>query len=445
MTMKIARLLLLTMLPSLAQAASVSFAPNVMESGVTVPQDLRVSTLTATTLVEVGTTTASDGQLLYAKQFTPTNARTLSLFSNSGFDLELRKENGSLFFQEYAYSHGAALVSGFSVNCSRGSEASPNVGCGSGDGYFMGLRGNTDLGSVGSKAAIMLEAAEGWSSTATGTDIAFTVTKIGTTTRRLVADFDENGIIAFANATSNGGITAQGALTGDSLNIFNAASVGGTLDVDGDAAFGSSVTASAYFGDGSHLTGISPSRAVYLGGSGFFTVPDNGHVAHLRMIAGAGGGAASETNPGADGQASSFGDVVASSGIGGNFSGGPTPDGGNGSGSADLRVLGGYGGGPSTSCGGAGGVSYFGGAPPCTPLNSNGVNAPGNSGAGGAAGNGAAPVGSGGSAGEYVETYMSVSPGQVIPYSVGAGGAGGTGVFPGGSGGSGVVMVEVFQ
>lgn len=263
---------------------------------------------------------------------------------------------------------------------------------------------------------------------------------------------------------SGGSVTASYSLTAGSLNTP------------------SSATASAFFGDGSHLTGITngwnggtvinpstftatvnvstlivtgtyglPTRQVLTSASGiYYSTASTGVMPRqlrIRMVGGGGGGAAATTNAGVEGSSSTFNSVYANPGFGGSGDGGAGGAGGSkGPGTASLRIQGGGGGGglgnyPMDLAGGIGGSSAFGGGGGSAGSKA-GLTGALNSGGGGGGGAENGQSGSGGGAGEYVELIIN-NPVASYTYTVGAGGAGGAaGANAGGNGGSGIIIVD---
>ena len=266
-----------------------------------------------------------------------------------------------------------------------------------------------------------------------------------------------------------------------------------TGDIQANPVFPSSVTAGAFFGDGSHLSGVSgswnggtvtnsstftasvsiatltitgiyglPSRQIFTSGSGTYTRPVGVRQLRIRMVGGGGGGGGLITAPctaGGNGGVTSFGAVVSTGGIGGTYNNNNsyegTPGGTGGSGTASLRIPGGDG----APCGSAGGSTWYlssaGGGSALGPgagyasnSTGNGRSAPANSGGGGsgAGGSGNTPNTScGGSGGEYAELIIN-SPASTYSYVVGGGGNAGSCVeFSGGAGGSGIIIVDEFR
>lgn len=280
----------------------------------------------------------------------------------------------------------------------------------------------------------------------------------------------------FTQAMEAASFTSRGQLT--SVGSMTVTGSGGILT-------GSSVTASAFFGDASHMTGVPTSghtiatgssagpwykyvarstltfdnsffgvtdrsasndsfvslnvasnslvqtRQVFLSGSGTYTTPAGVAQIRVREVGGGGGGAADNAIDGSNGTNTVFGSTTAyGGGRGLNNSGAPGAGGtGGSSSSVVVRVPGGLG-------------SYS-----QIFANANGVSAPANSGLGGSGaiyGSGTRAGGSGGN-GEYVE-FLINSPAATYSYSVSTGGAGGVqaGDYDGGNGGSGYIIVDEF-
>lgn len=193
-----------------------------------------------------------------------------------------------------------------------------------------------------------------------------------------------------------------------------------------------------------------PTIQVLTSGTGAtYNTPTGCRQLRIRMVGGGGGGGADNTNNGANGTASVFNSIAAAFGVGGSADTTTGAAGGSGgAGSATFRIDGGNGGGPTCTqnsfCGGAGGVSNFGGSG-AAALNAAGGAAKANSGSGGAGGGGGSGAGGGGGgAGEYLELIIN-SPAASYTYTVGAGGNGGAaGGRAGGNGGTGLIIVHEF-
>lgn len=263
------------------------------------------------------------------------------------------------------------------------------------------------------------------------------------------------------------------------------------LDVNGDAQFGSGATKSTFtaagllkltaagiqWADESTSTTASsgsgggpaslPTRKILLTGTAAtYSRPGGVQQLRIRMVGGGGGGGSgySGGTAGGNGGATSFGTIVASSGIGGpantvgySQAGGSGGTGGAGGGtgvfvsSSVLRMPGGGGcAGTAVSHSGGSGMcgwsSAFGASPSGSANTANagisGNAAAANTGAGGTAGNGSGVAGGGGGAGEYVELIID-SPSASYIYTVGAGGAASTGAtYNGAAGGSGIIIVD---
>lgn len=181
----------------------------------------------------------------------------------------------------------------------------------------------------------------------------------------------------------------------------------------------------------------------YTTGSGNFTVPDGVYRLKYTVTGGGGGGGGRDSGgPGSDGGDSTLnGTITAGGGIGGSNNAGAGPTGGTASG-GDINIPGGGGtAGDGSSVGKAGGASFWGGGGAGCGSGSNGIDADAY-GAGGGGAHGASIAAASGSAAGTCIGILSVTPGQLIPYSVGAGGAGGTGTYTGGAGASGIIVLE---
>lgn len=192
------------------------------------------------------------------------------------------------------------------------------------------------------------------------------------------------------------------------------------------------------------LNGIG-AITTYTSGSGNWTVPAGVYRVKYTVTGGGGGGGGRDGGgPGSDGGDSTLnGTITAGGGIGGSNSNPADagPPGGAAAG-GDINIPGGGGAaGTGLSTGTVGGASYWGGGGAgCGPA-SNGIDA-GAYGAGGGGAQGASGAAASGSAGGTCIGVLSVTPGQLIPYSVGAGGAGGTGTRTGGAGKDGIIVLE---
>ena len=197
----------------------------------------------------------------------------------------------------------------------------------------------------------------------------------------------------------------------------------------------SSVTASAFFGDGSHLTGViasaNPPTYQYLtsGTGATYTTPANTTKIVVECVGGGGGGAASETNAGTAGNTTTFNSVNANGGSAGLASGVAGAGGSGGSGTADYRISGGAGTTPN---------SIF--------INANGLAGPANSGKGGGGGGYWSGSRSGGAGGNGEFFFLTISsPGASYTYTIGASAAGGSATQNGGAGGSGFCRVTEYH
>lgn len=191
----------------------------------------------------------------------------------------------------------------------------------------------------------------------------------------------------------------------------------------------------------------NPTRQLFTSGSGTYNTPNGVSQIWVRMCGGGGGGAGGTSGAGANGSTTTFNGVQAGEGFGGqpNSALGGLPS-NQGSGTAFLRIPGGAGQPGTNSIGGAGGNSVFGGAGPASLFgtSANGFSASTNSCSGGG---GAlhTQAGGGGSAGEYVELFIS-NPAASYSYTTGSPGGGGCdgGGFCGGAGGNPFIEVREF-
>lgn len=236
---------------------------------------------------------------------------------------------------------------------------------------------------------------------------------------------------------------------------------------------GTSVTASAFFGDGSHLTGVTgshvPTRQVLTSSSGVYYSTDSTGSTPIFLVVrftGAGGGGGGVSSSGGNGGNTTFGTITATGGSGGIHTTGTTctgagaggTGGSGGSGiftsSAVYRWDGQPGGcsqdgsGTTTDQSGAGGgTAFWGGGAQSSGFNpfaaaASGISAVSYSGGGGS---GCAQDDgcSGGGGGESVELMIS-SPSASYSYSVGTAGTAGTGSPGGGAGGSARIIVDEY-
>lgn len=236
---------------------------------------------------------------------------------------------------------------------------------------------------------------------------------------------------------------------GTTVTAANVTATG--IDASGD------ITASAFYGDGSKLSGVitsilSRTRQVFTATStttATYNTPANCKQLFIRMVGGGAGGNGSGGSPGnaMDGGNSTFGSsfLTCNGGKTGGQAGGTAIGG-------DVNIQGGSGSGVSVNPGTAqvgqpGGCSAFGGFG-YGIAGSGGNGASPNSGSGGAGGGGTSTIqaAASGSSGGYIEKIVN-NPNATYSYAVGAGGAGGTagtGGFAGGAGGSGIIIVDEF-
>lgn len=194
-----------------------------------------------------------------------------------------------------------------------------------------------------------------------------------------------------------------------------------------------------------YINGIGSVETI-TSGSGNWTVPAGVYRVKYTITAGGGGGGGiggAETD-GTDGSNTTFNTTIIASGgkkgvlsgvdadggIGGTATGGtiniPGGGGGSGGGSSDSKV---------------GGASYWGGGGAGARTSAAGKDADAYGG-GGSGGAGSANAASSAGAGGTCIGVLTVTPGDLIPYSVGAGGTGGAGDFPGGDGKGGIIVLE---
>lgn len=178
-------------------------------------------------------------------------------------------------------------------------------------------------------------------------------------------------------------------------------------------------------------------------GSSNFTVPDGVYRLKYTITGGGGGGGGRDGGAtGTNGGDTTFNTtVIAGGGIGGATGAVAGPVGGTASG-GNVNIPGGGGNaGDGGAVGKVGGASFWGGGGAGCASSSDGIDADAY-GAGGGGAQGASGAAASGSAAGTCTGVLSVTPGQLIPYSVGSGGAGGTGVRTGGAGKGGIIVLE---
>lgn len=192
-----------------------------------------------------------------------------------------------------------------------------------------------------------------------------------------------------------------------------------------------------------YLNGIGTIESI-TSGSGNWTVPAGVYRVKYTVTAPGGGGAGRGTGAGAgsNGANTTFNTtIITTGGRGGAVSSSNGAAGGTASG-GDINIAGGSAEAPDGgSVGKSGAASFWGGggrAPDSTTSGYDGVaygsggsSAQGSSGAGGPGGAGATSIG-----------ILTVTPGDLIPYSIGAAGTGGTGTYTGGDGAPGIIVLE---
>ena len=209
----------------------------------------------------------------------------------------------------------------------------------------------------------------------------------------------------------------------------------------------------------------TPTKQIFLSGSGTYITPPNVAFISIEMVGGGGGGGGSGNNnpgPGGNGTATTFGTsfLIANGGQGGGSglgSFGPPPIGGTASfaaGAIGIALKGGDGSVPPeyalpNPAGIGGANSPFGGAGGGAG-DDDGTSATPNTGSGGGGAGGANPPvysGASGAAGGYLDVIIG-SPVASYAYTVGTGGTGGPGGSGdgagGGTGGSGVIIVTEY-
>jgi hypothetical protein len=191
----------------------------------------------------------------------------------------------------------------------------------------------------------------------------------------------------------------------------------------------------------------APQVTVFNSGSGTYTTPANAKYLVVEMAGGGAGGAGGGSGSpggGTSGGTSTFATLTCTGGAAG------TGTGGTGSG-GDINIQGGSGGqtyliNSTTSLGGSGGVSFFGGNGTAVAGGVGSTATGPGSGGGGGSGTSSAAGGSGGSAGGYLRRLI-VAPAASYAYSVAAAGtAGGAGTngFAGGAGAPGIIIVTAY-
>jgi hypothetical protein len=202
-----------------------------------------------------------------------------------------------------------------------------------------------------------------------------------------------------------------------------------------------------------YFTNLFPTRQVLTSGTGAtYTTPSGAYQLKIRMVGGGGGGGDAVTNTGSPGGATSFYQVVASSGLGGgHYStdiGGVGGSAGTNGGVTGVFRVNGYQG--LTTAGhmsGMGGSSYMGAGASAfaTGGNTGGNSAGSNTGGGGGGGcSSSSQCGGGGGGGEYAEFILNGPLSTSYSYTIGAGGNGGGTSPVGGAGGSGVIIVDEY-
>lgn len=218
----------------------------------------------------------------------------------------------------------------------------------------------------------------------------------------------------------------------------------GSLPADIDAAaktYADDIAKRA--GGSTYLNGIGTITSL-TSGSGNWTVPAGVYRVKYTVTGGGGGGGGrgAGNGSGGDGGNTTFNStIVAVGGKGGATAVGTSGPAGGGASGGDINIPGG-GGGPGGGDGDsdAGGASFWGGGGFGGYSTGGGDGlAYGSGGGGGSTGSNAA---SSGSAGGTCIGILTVTPGDLIPYSVGAAGAAGTGAQPGGAGAGGIIVLE---
>lgn len=328
-------------------------------------------------------------------------------------------------------------------------------------GSFVGpvAAGSVDFSTI--TAAIALKATIGNTaqldlSTVT-TAIALKVNKVGDTMTGTLngTDLVETYGVKSATAVFGSAGTVSTFSTTGALTLANNTAI--TLSgASGNFVGVASVTASAFFGNGSALSGVTgtatpiSTRQIFKtpGINQTYTTAATARQIKARYCAGGGGGAGSAST-GGNGGASSFGSVVASSGIGGATTGISGAGGSGGVGSAfgvfassSVWCPAGNGGGATNDTAnyvsGLGGGSAFGGGGGGTSKG-NGIAGAANTGGGGGSVYNVADL-TGGGGGQCCEVIIN-SPAGTYLYTVGVGGTAGTNA---GAGGSGFLIVDEY-
>ena len=203
------------------------------------------------------------------------------------------------------------------------------------------------------------------------------------------------------------------------------------------------------------LSGVSPTVQTFTSGSGTYTTPAGAKAIRVRLVgAGSGGGGGNNATASTAGGNTTFGSLTAGGAQG---SSNTIPGAGGTASGGDINAPGGVGAASyatqawaAGTPGGSGAASPFGGQG-AGSVNATGIAAAANSGSGGGGGGstavGTVHSGCGGSAGGYVEKWIT-APAASYSYAVGAGGAGAAAgdanSRDGAAGGSGRIIVEEY-
>ena len=381
--------------------------------------------------------TLTPGAQISSAVFTATGSTQYSLQTSSGINVQ----NGGVtapFFSGTFVGNGAGLTGLTGTDSSK-----------------VARTGDTMTGQLTLSGSTLTVTGNAFS--VGGTTFSVSGSSVGIRTTSPQAALDVNGNAQFGNGATKSTFTTTGALNlaaNATLNLSGAS---------GNIATQSSVTASAFFGDGSHLINVPstlgslPTRQVFTtSGSGTYYTPANVRQLRIRMVGGGGGGGGqgASCTPSGNGGITSFNSIVSTGGGRGLDNLNAYAQGGiggtGGTGTASFRIGGGGGDtggvGVSADCGGLGGNSALGGGAAARAYNAatNGFAGGVNSGGGGSGGEVVGYCGGGGGGGEYAEIIIS-NPAGTYSYTVGNGGAGGVCANAnGGAGGSGIIIVDEF-
>lgn len=207
---------------------------HVVGSSATVDGTLNAGNVVVTSSLAIGRPIIP-GAIFSAQGYTgAVNASTdsVSIFYSSGLaagitaDLAIVSDGGAPFQIMRGYGGTQSVIR---QHVNGGSLASPSA---TQTGYeaFYAAGGHDGTNESNGKARVSMAATQNWTTSATGMNVKVSGTPQNTTSTKLYATFDEGGLSMSSSTLNAGWITTP-----------------------------SSVTASTYFGDGSHLTGITVS------------------------------------------------------------------------------------------------------------------------------------------------------------------------------------------